>query len=160
MFIIKRFLYILFFFLIISGYAYCVQTQTDFLFQDIPPETSANHFSVQAFMEPENIGYGRTGTVRVIFSIASGYKIYADSAAIIPEDVLGLEFGTVKTPSSITKKDPDGTIERFYQNKAVFELPVKVSPAAKPGTSSFLLNIGFQGCSETKCFFLKKRVFL
>ncbi|MDM8537340.1 protein-disulfide reductase DsbD [Desulfobacterales bacterium HSG17] len=158
MFIIKRLLYIFLFCLIFSGTAYCVQAQTNSLFQDTPVEkTTANPFSVKALIDPEIIGYGRTGTVRVVFSIDPGYKIYADSAAVIPENVLGLEFGTVKAPLSITKKEPDGTIEKFYQGNAVFELPVKVGMAAKPGKGSFLLNIGFQGCSETRCFFPEKK---
>ena len=165
---IKKYIFLFLFCLIFSGTNYYVQAQTgqvqtgqvqtNSLFQDTPAEKiAASPFSIKAFIEPENIGYDRTGTVSVIFSIDSGYKIYADTATVIPHDVEGLEFGTVKTPLSITKKELDGKIEKIYQGKAVFELPVKVNSAAKPGKGSFLLDIGFQGCSQTRCFFPEKK---
>lgn len=154
---ISRIIYILFACLIFSGNAWCVQTQSDFLLQEAPVKKSASPFSIKAFIEPGKIAYDRTGTVKVVFSIDSGYKIYADSTSVVPGEVTGLEFGTVKNPLSISKKEPDGTISKFYEDKAVFELPVKVKREAAAGPGRLLLNIGFQGCSETRCFFPEKK---
>lgn len=133
-----------------------VRGQTGF----IPSDTGTKPqepFKINVSAVPDAIAAGSTGTVQVVFDIASGYKIYADTVSVSPGAVEGFTFGKLRTPRALEKKEPDGNTALFYQGYTVFELPVRADPALKPSGKSIPLEISFRGCSETVCFLPEKR---
>ncbi|MEZ4525848.1 MAG: cytochrome c biogenesis protein CcdA [Desulfobacterales bacterium] len=130
--------------------------QTGFIPADIG-EKPQEPFKITVSSIPDAIAAGSTGTVQVIFDIASGYKIYADTASVSPGTVEGFTFGKVRTPRALEKKEPDGNMALFYQGHTVFELPVRPDPSLKPLEKSIPLEISFRGCSETVCFLPEKK---
>ena len=114
-------------------------------------------FKITVSAIPDAVAAGNTGTIQVVFDIAPGYKIYADTASVIPGTAEGFTFGKLRTPQPLEKKEPDGKTALFYQGYTVFELPVRPDLSLKPLGKSIPLEISFRGCSETVCFLPEKK---
>jgi len=114
-------------------------------------------FKITVSAIPDAVAAGNTGTIQVVFDIAPGYKIYADTASVIPGTAEGFTFGKLRTPQPLEKKEPDGKTALFYQGHTVFELPVRPDLSLKPLGKSIPLEISYRGCSETVCFLPEKK---
>jgi thiol:disulfide interchange protein DsbD len=114
-------------------------------------------FKIQVETIPDKVAPGQQFSVKVKFSIAKGYHLYADRTFLNPTVTPGLTFGKVKTDTPIKKKDPDGTIVRAFADKVTFELPVSVDSSATPGKKSIPLEMIYQGCSKKSCFLPKRK---
>ncbi len=114
-------------------------------------------FKMQVETIPDKVAPGQQLSVKVKFSIAKGYHLYADRTFLNPTVTPGLIFGKVKTNTPIKKKDPDGTIVRAFADKATFELPVSVNSSATLGKKSIPLEMVYQGCSKKSCFLPERK---
>ena len=147
----------LFFFLLFSFSSLNpVWAQTGFIPADIS-EKPQEPFKITVSAIPDAIAAGSTGTVQVVFDIASGYKIYADTASVSLGALEGFTFGKMRTPQALEKREPDGNTALFYQGHTVFELPVRPDPSLKPSGKTIPLEISYRGCSETVCFLPEKK---
>jgi thiol:disulfide interchange protein DsbD len=120
-------------------------------------QPTTDPFTLEAAVIPNSISPGGSARVVVTFAIAGGHKIYADRTSVTPGNVPGIIFGKNLKSQGVDKKEPDGTLARFYTDKAVVEVPFSVDDSAGEGTLKIPLAVRYQGCSETTCFFPQER---
>jgi hypothetical protein len=111
---------------------------------------------------PGAVKAGATAKIEVAASIQPGWKLYAvDQQAQGPEPLtFALQKGTsfeisrkaLVAPQPKVQKDANfGVDTRYYENRAVFMVPVSVPAAVGPGRQSLPLEITFQVCGPELC---------
>lgn len=126
--------------------------QTDSFFSPSGQDTVENPFSVNAEIHPEALPPGGEGVIRVLFSVAPGYELYADKTSVRPGAAPYIDFGAVEPPVSVEQKGPEGEPYSVYKDQARFEIPIRVAPKADAVEVYLPLTVQYQGCSETGCF--------
>lgn len=122
-----------------------------------PVQWSAKFASPASVLHP-----GSKVTLNLTATINSGWHVYAVSqppdSPVIATDIsvpsgqpLALS-GNVGAPQAISRMDPTiGKQTDFYENSAVFTLPLKVEKKARAGKHSFEVDVRFQACSDRLC---------
>ncbi len=113
---------------------------------------AAKRFSVSAIVEPAKVAPGQKAIVKVTFTMAARHHLYAKETGVIPKAMPEVTFGQVAVPPWETKTDPYLGAQQVYKKRAVFEAPLVVDPAAKPGTKTITLTAKYMGCGPTTCF--------
>ncbi len=119
------------------------------------PKEEPFKFSVSAF--PESVQQGGQLKIIVSVEISSKYQLYAENTNLRPADAEGVTFGPIKTSKPVKRKYPYGETLKVYEQQAVFELPVIIAPSADPGEKSLVLEMNYQGCSDSMCFMPEKK---
>lgn len=122
-----------------------------------PVQWSAKFASPASALHP-----GAKVTLNLTANISSGWHVYAVSqppdSPVIATDIsvpagqpLALS-GDVGAPQPISRMDPTiGKQTDFYENSAMFTLPLKVKMKARAGKHSFEVDVRFQACSNRLC---------
>ena len=122
-----------------------------------PVQWSAKFASSSAALRP-----GAKVTLNLTANINSGWHVYAVSqppdSPVIATDIsvpagqpLALS-GDIAAPQAISRMDPTiGKQTDFYENSAIFTLPLKVEKKARAGKRSFEVDVRFQACSDRLC---------
>lgn len=114
-------------------------------------------FEIRLFPPDGKAIPGHEVTARMVITIPSGYKLFADKVALSFSGNPELQLGKLRLPPSRQIDDPYiGKIEIF---EGVVEIPVPmtVGPRLAPGAYFLELIVSYQGCSQTKCFMPKTR---
>lgn len=110
---------------------------------------------------PTQLKAGDKFNIQVVAAIDEGWHLYSleqPQGGPIPTRIglpEGQKFklaGTIESPLPLVVFDPNFNLDtQFYEEEAVFILPVEVVKDAAPGKQTLTINTFFQTCNDTKC---------
>jgi thiol:disulfide interchange protein DsbD len=125
--------------------------------QDANPIT----FTLKSNAPPAPLKSGEKFTAQVIAQIKGGWHLYsltqpaggpAATRITLPGGQPFRLAGAIKTPSPLTDFDQNfGINTHFYEDSAIFTVPVTVASNATAGNAQLRINVFFQTCNDKYC---------
>jgi thiol:disulfide interchange protein DsbD len=111
--------------------------------------------------DPTRVSPGDRLQARVTAAIDDGWKVYAltqpaggpfAASFKVPDGPLFAAAGAADGPLPHVAFDPNFNLEtQYHEQEAAFLIPVRVAPAATPGTHALRVIVTFQTCNERLC---------
>ena len=104
---------------------------------------------------------GSIFTIGVTATIADGWHLYsmdqieggpAATGLIVPDGQPFALSGEVNEPQPIVEFDPNFNLEtHYFENRVTFDMSIKVSASAPPGTNIVRIDARYQTCNDRTC---------
>jgi DsbC/DsbD-like thiol-disulfide interchange protein len=118
-------------------------------------------WTIKAALPDRPLKPGEPFTVQLTATIENRWHLYATEQAeggptptriFLPGDQPFEQAGSIEAEEPKTELDPNfNLMTGYYEEQAVFTLPVKVAAKASPGKSELRISASFQTCSDELC---------
>jgi thiol-disulfide isomerase/thioredoxin len=145
------------FVLIVSVCAAIVAAMGNVSAQDLDPI----NWKIKSEILPPQINAGSKFDVQVVAKIDAGWHLYSPeqpaggpipTRITLPENQKFKVAGELESPPSQVVFDTNFNVDtQFYEDEAIFTLPVEAAKDVLPGKQTLTVSAFFQTCNETKC---------
>ncbi|MEN9786262.1 MAG: hypothetical protein RLZZ299_1526 [Pseudomonadota bacterium] len=113
----------------------------------------ANPFRVEA--RPLTVAPGGQGTLTVVLAVPERHHVYRDMLDVRVLDAAGLTLRAPSYPPGVSRPDPanPSQMRESYEDDVWVELPVRVPASTKAGSHPVRLQVRYQGCNASTCYF-------
>ncbi len=118
-------------------------------------------WSIRVITPDPTLKPGAQFTVELTAGIENGWHLYSleqeeggplPTRIVIPADQPFVAGGTIESAEPKSEMDPNfNLMTHYYEEQAVFSVPVKVAAHAAAGKSEVRINVSFQTCSNELC---------
>ena len=118
-------------------------------------------WSIKAELPDRPLKPGEQFTVRLTAVIEEHWHLYGLEQAeggpiptriVLPGDQPFEQAGRIEAAEPKTEMDPNfNLMTEYYEEQALFSVPVKVAANATPGNSELKVNASYQTCSDELC---------
>ena len=117
-------------------------------------------FSWEVQLSREEIPQGASAFIDLNLSVEDEHYIYRDMTSISLADSEVVNAAEPVFPDPVMKMDPFENKEKeVYEGTATFRIPITVKPDAPTGTHTVEVNLQYQGCSPSLCYFPQNRTY-
>ncbi len=111
-------------------------------------------------VEPQTVEQGQPFQIEAKLSVAENHIVYQHMTQLSAEVPEGFQLGEPQYADPVVKVDPtDGKEKEVFIKDTMHKLSILATQDVEPGEYEINVKIGYQGCSQTVCYFPQDKEF-